>query len=317
MTHVAAIQMDGRLGDVEYNLAHVKELLAEATGRGASVIAVPEFFTTTIALDNDDAVRACALPPENPALDLLIETATTHDALIGGSYLEKRADGDVYNCYTLVRPDGTVTRHDKDLPTMIENAYYVGGSTSGIHQTPAGSVGTAVCWETIRTQTVRRLHGKVDFLMTGSHWWTTPSNWWWGPISSVKKREAFREILAASPSALAKLLGVANMHASHCGDLHALYPVLPGRLLDVRYDTTLMGETQIVDNTGHVVAKMTEYDGPGVIDAEIDLTSVGPSMELPDRFWIPQLTPLAKSVWWHQNFVAKRMYNKAKHNQEL
>ena len=123
--------------------------------------------------------------------------------------------------------------------------------------------------------------------------------------------------MAASPSALAKLLGVANMHASHCGDLHALYPVLPGRLLDVRYDTTLMGETQIVDNTGHVVAKMTEYDGPGVIDAEIDLTSVGPSMELPDRFWIPQLTPLAKSVWWHQNFVAKRMYNKAKHNQEL
>jgi len=247
----------------------------------------------------------------------LIETATTHNALIGGSYLEKRADGDVYNCYTLVRPDGAVTRHDKDLPTMIENAFYVGGSTSGIHQTPAGSVGTAVCWETIRTQTVTRLNGNVDFLMTGSHWWTTPSNWWWGPVASVKKREAFREILAASPSALSKLLGAANMHASHCGDLNVRYPVLPGGLLDLKYDTTLMGETQIVDNAGDVVAKMTEQDGPGVIDAEINLARGTPSMDLPDRFWIPQLTPLAKSIWWHQNFVAKRIYSKAKHNQEL
>ena len=140
---------------------------------------------------------------------------------------------------------------------------------------------------------------------------------WRGPIASVKKREAFREILAASPSTLSKLLGVANMHASHCGDLSALYPFFPGGLLDVNYQTTLMGETQIVNNAGDVVAKMTEHDGPGVIDAEIDLTRATPSMDLPERFWIPKLTPLAKSIWWHQNFVAKRIYNKAKRNQEL
>ena len=107
------------------------------------------------------------------------------------------------------------------------------------------------------------------------------------------------------------------MHASHCGDLSALYPFLPGHLLDVRYETTLMGETQIVDNAGEVVAKMTEHDGPGVIDAEIDLTRGTPSMDLPERFWIPELTPLAKSIWWHQNLVGKRIYNQRKQDGEL
>jgi len=72
-----------------------------------------------------------------------------------------------------------------------------------------------------------------------------------------------------------------------------------------------------VDNTGDVVARMTEHDGPGVIDAEIDLARGTPSMGMSKGFWIPKLTPLAKSVWWHQNFVAKRIYNKARLNQEL
>src|SRR5690554_7439721 len=76
---------------------------------------------------------AASLPTENPALDLLREYATDHNLLVGGSYLEHRGTGksaDVYNCYTLVQPDGTVSRHDKDLPTMIENAYYTGDRKS-------------------------------------------------------------------------------------------------------------------------------------------------------------------------------------------
>ncbi|MEM9204005.1 MAG: carbon-nitrogen hydrolase family protein [Actinomycetota bacterium] len=305
-THVAAVQMDGRLGDVRYNLDHVGELIAEAVGRGATVIALPEFFTTTIALDADASVRRCALPPDNAALDLLVETATNDGVLIGGSYLEQRADGHVYNCYTLVHPDGVVTRHDKDLPTMIENAFYVGGSTDGVHSTALGSVGTAVCWETIRTQTVRRLENRIDFLMTGSHWWTTATNWR-GPRSFYEAADAAnRALLASTPARLSRLLGVANIHSSHCGSLSALYPVVPR--WRVPYETYLIGETQIVDNAGAVVARMTDADGAGVIDAHIDLSRGEPSEDLPDRFWIPDLGWKSRLTWWQQNTVAKRLY---------
>ena len=146
MPIVAALQIEARTADVAYNLDHVRELAMEAVGKGAKVIAVPEFFTTSIVLD--DRIWSCALPPENPALDMLKEIASDNEVLIGGSYLEKRG-GDIFNCYSLVRPDGTVTRHDKDLPTMIENAFYIGGNTDGVHDTSLGRVGTAVCWELI------------------------------------------------------------------------------------------------------------------------------------------------------------------------
>src|SRR5690554_286732 len=107
-TRVAALQMQGRLGDLNYNLDHIRELLDEAVHQKARVVAVPEFFTTPII--ENPRLWAASLPTENPALDLLREYATDHNLLVGGSYLERRGTGksaDAYNCYTLVQPDGT------------------------------------------------------------------------------------------------------------------------------------------------------------------------------------------------------------------
>lgn len=309
MTRVAAVQMDARLGDLKYNLQHVKELASEAVAGGAEVISLPEFFTTPIILD--DGVRSCILPPENEALDLLKELASTGNVLIGGSYLEKR-DGEVYNCYTLVRPDGTVTRHDKDLPTMVENAYYVAGKTDGIHQTNIGRVGTAVCWEQIRTQTVKRLAGKVDFLMTGTHWWGPATNW---PSRRSSFEKASADNLAlfhGTPSKLSRLLGVANIHASHCGTISGKFALPPGGFIKIPCTTELQGETQIVDKHGEIVARRSRDEGAGVIFADIDVTPGSPSLGLPDRFWIPEMPEGLLDIWETQNKYGKKIYAKAK-----
>src|SRR5690554_4706547 len=87
-TRVAALQMQGRLGDLNYNLDHIRELLDEAVHQKARVVAVPEFFTTPIV--ENPRLWAASLPTENPALDLLREYATDHNMLVGGSYLERR-----------------------------------------------------------------------------------------------------------------------------------------------------------------------------------------------------------------------------------
>jgi len=318
MTAVAAIQMQARVGDLAYNLQHVETLLLEAIEGGAKVIALPEFFTTAIVLDQDESVRRCVLPPNNIALNMLIQTCKRHQVLVGGSYLEQRPESsDVFNCYVIVRPDGSVTRHDKDRPTMIEGAFYVEGNTQGVHATDFGSVGTAVCWETIRTQTVRRLQGNIDFLMTGSHWWTTATN-----FSGMKKKLAVvdkenRQMLAKAPAMLSKLLGVANIHASHCGDLKGLVAVFPGRLLDVDFETELIGETQIVDHLGNVVARRFASEGPGVLIADLELTRQPVRLDLPDRYWIPEMPLMTKIHWWQQNYVSKGIYRKAKKEERL
>lgn len=309
MARVAAVQMQGRVADIPYNLAHIRELLQEAVHQGAEVVALPEFFTTPIV--QNPKLWGCALPPENDALELLREFATTHQLLVGGSYLEKRGD-DVFNCYVLVRPDGTVTRHDKDLPTMIENAYYTGGNDDGWHDTPMGRVGTAVCWETIRTQTVKRLAGRVDFLMTGSHWWAPPVDW---PLLGGFTRTMDgmnRNIMRQTPSTFAQLLGVANIHGAHAGSLVGTMPLLPSRWASVPFNSYLVGETQIVDANGKLLKRLTAEDGAGVISEELDLTQQSTPQALPKRFWIPEMPWRFRFFWQHQNRCGKTLYRQAK-----
>lgn len=57
---------------------------------------------------------------------------------------------------------------------MWENCYYIGGSDDGILETTAGNIGVALCWEFMRTRTVRRLLNRVDLVVGGSCWWTIP-----------------------------------------------------------------------------------------------------------------------------------------------
>jgi predicted amidohydrolase len=100
-----------------------------------------------------------AWPPlEDPALALLRTLAREHNGIVGSSFLAKSGK-DCFNSFVLVFPKGQYYRHDKDLPTMGENSYYIGGSDDGVLATPAGPVGAALCWELIRSQTVRRLVG--------------------------------------------------------------------------------------------------------------------------------------------------------------
>lgn len=310
LTRVAALQMQGRVGDIQYNLHHVRELLDEAVHQKAKLIAVPEFFTTPVV--ENPRLWAASLPPENPALDLLKEYARDHQLLIGGSYLEHRPQGDVYNSYTLVQPDGQVTRHDKDQPTMIENAYYTGGRDDGIHQTCFGRVGTAVCWETIRTLTLERLHGMIDFAMTGSHWWSLPFNWpvLKGFIDTMASMNA--DYMAEAPGQFARMLGVANLHAAHCGSLGGTIPMAPFGLPSPRYQGELMGEAQIIDNTGNQLARRHRHEGPGVITADLELTPGEPSLEMPERFWIPGLAWRFRFFWQQQNWCGRSLYQKAR-----
>lgn len=312
-TRVAAVQMEARVADIPYNIDHAARLIDEAIARGAEIIAIPEFFTTRIVYD--ERLFGCSLPPENPALDMLVSKATLNNVMIGGSYLEMR-DGDVYNTYVLVEPDGTVHRHDKDLPTMVENAFYVGGCDDGYIETAKGRIGAALCWEMVRTQTPRRLIGKVDLLMTGSHWWSDPGWWVFKPIA-----ESFHagngRMMHRTPGRLAAMIGAPILHAGHTGILEGGYLMVPGTRLTVGTRTQLMGDTQIIDGAGDLVAWRHYADGAGVIAADIALGRTETREDIPDRFWIQRLSRLTSFIWHHQNACGKSAYQWAKRSGRL
>ena len=302
----AAVQLEADVGDVATNLERIEALVNDAAGKGARLIAIPEFCTSRLPFDA--RAHAAVLPPDNAALDLFKRLAAKHRCWLGGSMLI--ADGgEIYNRYHFVEPDGTTHHHDKDLPTMWENAFYGPGHDDGAFDTAIGGVGAAVCWELIRTQTVRRLLGRVGVAMTGTHWWTMPSNWGRAVDRTLAPLGQYNRYLSENaPSEFARRLGAPVLQASHCGKFRTGFLLVPGLRAAPPYDTEFVGCTQIVDAGGHVLAQRQAQEGPGVVIAEIELGAQTPALSLEDRFWIPELPLFLRAYWHHQNACARAYY---------
>jgi len=299
---VAAVQMMADLANVQTNMDKARSLAEKAFRSGAEWVILPEFFTSALGFSRK--MKQATQAFDGPPMDLLISLAKTHDGVAGGSYICWK-NGDCYNTFVLAMPDGTIFFHDKDLPTMWENCYYVGGSDDGVLETPSARAGIALCWEFIRTQTVRRLTNRVDLVVGGSCWWTLPEKRLPGfPRQLHDKNLA---IMQATIPRFARMLGVPVVHAAHAGEFKSGLPMLPG----FPYQSYFLGETQIVDGTGKQLARMSQSDGDGFVTANIDIKQKNMLSEsIPDSFWIPDLPVQLKMIWAFQNWHGKRYYRK-------
>lgn len=304
----AAVQLEARAGDVAANLESVEALCRKAIRSSARLIALPEFFTSRIIFE--ESVFESVLPVDNEAVDLLKGLARQYGCSIGGSMLI--ADGnDIYNRYHFVEPNGEIHTHDKDLPTMWENAFYAPGNDDGCFNTEMGNVGAAVCWELIRTQTVRRLSEKVDVMMTGSHWWALPSNW--GALFNkitTATGQYNRYLCENSPVELSRLLGAPVIHGNHCGTFETLSTCIPGTTRGLKFKSEFVGCAQIVDANGKVLASRRAAEGEGVVVANIELGAKGIKEPLGEGYWIPALPWLLKMSWHQDRAWSKSYYNR-------
>lgn len=305
---VAAVQFEGVPGRVADNLERLRPWVARAVQEGAEVIALPEFFASPLPFKqvvHDSVMRA-----DNPAVAFLRDTARRHGVTIGGSMLIVEGDS-IYNRYHLVEPDGRIHLHDKDLPTMWEGAFYGPGADDGVFDTALGGVGTAVCWELIRTGTAQRMLGRVGLVMSGTHWWTVPDNWGGLTARALARLAAQnRRMSDQAPSQFALHLGVPVVQASHCGQFDTDFMLVPGWRKTLPYRTEFVGATQIVDAGGQVLARRDTREGPGLVMASVALGQRAPAQPLPNRFWLPPLPPLMRAYWHQQNACAKRYYER-------
>ncbi|QZT64814.1 carbon-nitrogen hydrolase family protein [Mycolicibacterium austroafricanum] len=301
MVLAAAVQLEAVLGDVSANLAACERLADEAGCAGARIIALPEFFSTGIGFV--DALKDAALPPDGEATALLTTLARRHRALVGGSFLCRDADGHVRNAYLAVGPDGAVGRHDKDLPTMWENAFYTGGHDDGVFTADGYQVGAAVCWELMRTRTAARLRSRVDLLMTGSGWWSIPR---WRPHSVFDRWERRNSMTARAVAPMfAQYVGAPILHAAHSGGLACSMPWLP-----ITYRGHFEGATLIADARGEIVAERHADEGAGVVLADIEIGRQTPLLDVPQRYWLHQRGLLPTAAWHYQRWHGRRWYRR-------
>lgn len=301
---VAAIQMEPVLADVAANLEAAERLAHTAGAAGALWIVLPEFFTTGIAFD--ERLAHASLPPDGEATELLRRLARRHGARVGGSFLCRDADGEVRNAFVLTGPDGEILgRHDKDLPTMWENAFYIGGHDDGVIDAGDGlAAGVALCWELMRSQTARRLRGRVDLVVGGSGWWSVPP---WPPAVVTRRWEAANARTAATVAqAFAPLVGAPVVHAAHAGPISCRFPGAP--LL--RYRGHLEGGACVCDARGRVLARRERSEGAGVAIAEIEPGRVAPGAAVASRYWLHRRGPLPALTWHLQRAHGRRWYKR-------
>lgn len=286
---MAAIQMKAEFTNVKANLEMTKRLASEAFQEGAELVIIPEFFTSAMGFHPKmlDVIR----PLKGEPWQLLNQLAKKYNGVIGGSFIAFR-EHDFYNTFVLAFPDGTNYYHDKDQPTMWENCYYIGGTDDGVLETKLGNIGVALCWEFVRTRTVKRLLNRVDIVAGGSCWWTLPERDI--PGYRPELRETVLEMMEKTPSKFARMLGVPVVHAAHAGEFEAETPLMP----DIPYKSYYLGETQIIDGNGKILARLRHEDGEGIIIEDIDFSKKWkPSESIPDRFWIPDMPQELKQAW--------------------
>jgi predicted amidohydrolase len=299
---VAAVQLEVALADVPANLAACESLARDAASAGAQAIALPEFFTTGAAFVPE--LASAALAPDGAASDMLLRLGREEGVLIGGSFLCRDADGEVRNAFLLAGPEGLLGRHDKDLPTMWENALYVGGKDEGAIDADELTVGAVVCWEFMRSGTARRLRGRVDLVMGGSNWWSIPQ---WPPAHYTRRAEAANGATAArAPAVFGRYIGAPVVHAAITGTFSCPMPELPLLTYHGRFE----GGAQIADAHGRVLARREGSEGSGYVIADVEAQRTEPREQVPDRFWLHRRGAVAAIAWNTQRLLGRRWYDR-------
>jgi hypothetical protein len=116
-------------------------------------------------------------------------------------------------------------------------------------------------------------------------------------------------LMQRTPGLFAKMVGAPNLHAAQCGHVAGQIQLTSRRSVATR--TRLMGEAQITDASGNILARRAADEGPGIVSADIMLGRREAS-PAPTRFWIDDLPLLFRLFWTHQNAVGRKAYACAK-----
>jgi predicted amidohydrolase len=295
---VAVVQPRLQVGAVEDNMIRCEGLVRSAyREHSPEVILLPESFTSPNMYG--PAMRGVARSVDGPPYHMMRDLARELGCTIGGGFQARRGE-DTYGTYMLIEPDGSAHLHDKDIPSLWENAYYCGGDDDGISTLSFGTVGMACGFEWDRSRTARRTRGKVVAMLGGSCWWSFPD---WLPVRRWFARDHQYNIAVARemPGRMARAIGAPVAIAQHVGDYRSASPLMPR----IPYDTLAVGESQVVERDGSVLARLSYADGEGHVAAEITLAPPAPLDPIPVGFWMAPQTFAVHAVWHlYNNYCA-------------
>lgn len=300
---VVAVQLAVRRGEVERNLRHIEDVVGQAVREhGPDMVFLPE--SANAPNIHDPVMRDVTEPLDGPTLATYRRLAREHGCVVGGGYLAVRG-ADARGTYAVCEPDGAVSFHDKDQPSMWENHYYSAGTDPGIADTALGPVGVANGFEWLRSRTAARLRGRVRIVAGGMCFpsfpqWKATRPWFWD-----REHATMVELARETPPRMARVVGAPCVMPSHVGDVTMRTPFASF----VDWPTILLGETQICDAAGTTLARLSYEDGEGYVCADVDWSGTAvPENPVPPRFWMPVLPWTVHAVWYACNASGRASY---------
>lgn len=140
---LALAQMRVVGGELETNLAHAAEMIAEAAENGAQIVLLPEAMD--LGWTDPSALTMAEPVPGGKSALLLSAMAKKHQVYVCSGLTEK--DGEtVYNSAVLIDPSGEILiLHRKINELDIGHPYYALGQSLKVVQTDLGAIGVMIC----------------------------------------------------------------------------------------------------------------------------------------------------------------------------
>jgi N-carbamoylputrescine amidase len=151
--HVGLVQMS-MTSDPDENVRKAVARVAEAKGKGAEVVCLPELYRSPYFCQKEDAkLFDLAEPVPGPSTEALGKAAKEAGVVVVAPIFEKRAAGLYHNSAAIIDATGEVAglyrkMHIPDDPAFYEKFYFTPGDLGfRAIQTRKGKIGTLICWD--------------------------------------------------------------------------------------------------------------------------------------------------------------------------
>lgn len=141
----ASIQFNIRLGDIDANLAHVREAIGRVASQGANLAVLPEMWSTGFSYKNLPLLA----DRTGRVLSELQELSARHGMVIIGSQPEPADDGKVYNTAHVIDHGKIAASYSKlHLFSLLgEDKAFKAGDSRCLADTSIGKLGVIICYD--------------------------------------------------------------------------------------------------------------------------------------------------------------------------